>query len=160
MANSTDSIFIKPIVAFNHGDTFVFGFWVCTADGAGSFQRRLTMTSNPSTGLVTLPEVVTGELAGKFSEISLYNQHADFELGSDSNSNSTSQWAIACEPAIKPSCADSPLHEHFPYGLCIAGKVHAKALTARRAVKEIVSDYTSYSNPVSGYYSDSYEFDF
>jgi hypothetical protein len=109
---------------------------------------------------VTLPEVVTGEHAGKFSEISLYNQHADFELGSDSNSNSTSQWAIACEPAIKPSCADSPLHEHFPYGLCIAGKVHAKALTARRAVKEIVSDYTSYSNPVSGYYSNSYEFDF
>jgi hypothetical protein len=56
---------------------------------------------------------------------------------------------------------DSPLHEHFPYGLCIASKVHAKALTARRAGKEIVSDYTSDSNPVSGYYSDSsYEFDF
>jgi hypothetical protein len=29
---------------------------------------------------VTLPEVVTGNLAGKFGEISLYNQHADFEL--------------------------------------------------------------------------------
>jgi hypothetical protein len=36
---------------------------------------------------VTLPEVVTGELAGKFGEISLYNQHADFEPESDSNSN-------------------------------------------------------------------------
>jgi hypothetical protein len=46
---------------------------------------------------------------------------------------------------------DSPLHEHFPYGLCNASKAHAEALTARRAVKEIVS----------GYYSDSsYEFDF
>jgi hypothetical protein len=32
MANSTASIFIKPIVAFNRGDTFVFGSWVCTAD--------------------------------------------------------------------------------------------------------------------------------
>jgi hypothetical protein len=75
--------------------------------------------------------------------------------------NSTSPWAIACEPAIEPSCADSPLHEHFPYGLCIASKVHAKALTACRVGKEIVSDYTSDSNPVSGYYSDSsYEFDF
>jgi hypothetical protein len=81
---------------------------------------------------VTLPEVVTGDLARKFGEISLYNQHADFELGSDSNSNSTSPWAIACEPAIEPSCADSPLHEHFPYGLCIASKAHAKALSARR----------------------------
>jgi hypothetical protein len=161
MANSTTSIFMKPTVAFNRGDTFVFGSWVCTADGAGSFQHRLTMTPNPSTGLVTLPEVVTGELTGKFGEISLYNQHADFELGSASNSNSTSLWAIACEPATEPSCADFPLHEHFPYGLCNASKAHVEALTACRADKEIVSDYTSDSNPVSGYYSDSsYEFDF
>jgi hypothetical protein len=161
MANSTATIFIKPIAAFNRGDTFVFRSWVCTADGARSFQRHLTMTPNPSTGLVTLPEVVMGELAGKFGEISLHRQHADFEFGSDSNSNSTSLWAIACEPAIEPSCADSPLHEHFPYGLCNASKAHAKALIARRASKEIISDYTSDSNPVSGYCSDSsYEFDF
>jgi hypothetical protein len=119
------------------------------------------MTPNQSTGFVTFPEVVMGELTGKFGEISLFNQHADFELESASNSNSTSPWAIACEPAIEPSCANSPLHEHFPYGLCNARKAHAKALTARRANKEIVSDYTSDSNPVSGYYSDSsYEFDF
>jgi hypothetical protein len=50
---------------------------------------------------VTLPEVVTGELAGKFGEISLFDQHADFELGSASNSNSMSPWAIACEPAAQ-----------------------------------------------------------
>jgi hypothetical protein len=73
MANSTASTFIKPTVAFNRGDTFVLGSWVYTADGAGSFHRRLTMTPNPSTGLVTLPEVITGDLAGKFGEISLYN---------------------------------------------------------------------------------------
>jgi hypothetical protein len=161
MANSTASIFIKPTVAFNCGDTFVFGSWVWTAHGAGSFQRRLTNAPNPKTGLVTLPEVITGDLAGKFGEISLYNQHADFESGSASNSNSTSLWAIACEPATEPSCADIPLHENFPYGLCNASRAHAEALTARRAGKEIVSDYTSNSNPASGYYSDSsYEFDF
>jgi hypothetical protein len=154
MANSTASISIKTTIAFNRGDTFVFGSWVCTADGTGSFQRCLTMTPDPSTGLVTLPEVVTGELTGKFGEISLFNQHANFELGSDPNLNSTSPWAITCEPATEPSCADFPLHEHFPYGLCNASKAHAKALTTRRAGKEIVSDYTSDSNPVSGYYSD------
>jgi hypothetical protein len=56
---------------------------------------------------------------------------------------------------------DFPLHEHFPYGLCNASKAHAKALTVRWAGKEIISNYTSDSNPVSGYYSDSsYEFDF
>jgi hypothetical protein len=57
------------------------------------------MTPDPSTRLVTLPEVVIDELTGKFGVISFFNQHADFELGSDSNSNSTSPWAIACEPA-------------------------------------------------------------
>jgi hypothetical protein len=171
MANSTASIFIKPTVAFNRGDTFVFGSWVCTADGTRSFQRRLTMTPNPKTGLVTLFEVVTGDHAGKFGEISLYNQHTDFEFGSASNSNSTSPWAIVCKPATQPSCADSPLHEHFPHGLCNASRAHAKALSARRARKEIVSEYNSDSNtvpgynsdsnPVSDYYSDSsYEFDF
>jgi hypothetical protein len=93
MANSMASIFIKPTVAFNRGDTFIFGSWVCTADGVESFQRRLTMTPNPRTGLVTLPEVITGDLTGKFGEILLYNQHADFEFGFASNPNSTSPWA-------------------------------------------------------------------
>jgi hypothetical protein len=47
------------------------------------------MPPNPKTGLMTLPEAVTGDLARKFGEISLYNQHDDFKLGSDSNTNST-----------------------------------------------------------------------
>jgi hypothetical protein len=119
------------------------------------------MAPNPSTRLMMLPEVIAGDLTGKFGEISLYNQHADCEFRSASNSNSTSPWAIACEPATKPSCADIPLHEHLPYGLCNASRAHAKDLTTRRAGKEIVSDYTLDSNPASGYYSDSsYEFDF
>jgi hypothetical protein len=37
------------------------------------------MTPNPKTAFVILPEVITGDLAGKFGEISLNNQHADFE---------------------------------------------------------------------------------
>jgi hypothetical protein len=119
------------------------------------------MTPNPKTGLVTLPEVITGNLTGKFGEISLYNQHADFESRSASNSTSTSPWAIACVPANEPSCADVPLHEHFPYGFYNASRAHAEALAARRAGKEIVSDYSSDSNSASGYYSDSsYKFDF
>jgi hypothetical protein len=119
------------------------------------------MTPNPKTGLVTLPKVITGNLAGKFAEISLYNQHTDFESGSTSNSNLTSPWAIACELATEPSCADVPLHEHFPHGLCNTSRAHAEALAARRAGKEIVSNYSSDSNPASDYYSNSsYEFGF
>jgi hypothetical protein len=89
MVNSTASVIIKPTAALNRGDTFVFGSWVCIADYASSFQRHLTMMPNPKTGLVTLPEVVTGTLAEKFSEILLYNQHTNFEYVSASNSNST-----------------------------------------------------------------------
>jgi hypothetical protein len=129
MATSTASIFIKPTVAFNHGDTFVFGSWVCTADDAGSFQRHLTMAPNSKTGLVTLPEVIKGNLVGKFGKISLYNKHADSEFGSASNSNSMSPWVTACESATEPSCADAALHEHFQYGLCNPSRAHAKALT-------------------------------
>jgi hypothetical protein len=171
MANSTASIFIKPTVAFNRGDTFVFGSWVCTVDGAGSFQRCPTMSPNPETRLVTLPEVVMGNLAGKFGEISLYNQHADFEFGSDSNSNSTSPWAIVCESATQPSHAASPLHERFARVPRNASRAHSKAPTTHRAGKEIVPEYdsdsntipgyNSDSNPLSGFYSDSsYEFNF
>jgi hypothetical protein len=74
------------------------------------------MPPNPKTGFVTLPEVVTGELAGKFGEISLFDHRADFELESASNSNSTSPWAIACEPAAQPSQAVPSPHERSARG--------------------------------------------
>jgi hypothetical protein len=171
MANSTASDYIKPNVAFNRGDTFVFDAWVCTADGAGSFQRRLTMPPNPETGLVTLPEVVTGELAGKFDEISLFDQHADFELRSASNSNSTSPRATVCEPAAQPSHVDSRPRERSTRGPRNLNRARTEAPSARRAGKEPVPEYNSYSdtapghasdsNPLSGFYSDSaYEFNF
>jgi hypothetical protein len=115
MVNSTTSIIIKPTATLNRGDTFVLSSWVCIADGTGSFQCHLTMAPNPNTGLVILPEVATGTLTEKFGEISLYNQHANIEFGSASNSNSTSPWVIACEPTPEPSCETAPLHEHVPY---------------------------------------------
>jgi hypothetical protein len=171
MANSTALVYFKPTVAFNRGDTFVFSAWVCTADGAGSFQHRLTMPLNPETGFVTLPKVVTGELAGKFGEISLFDHHADFEVESASNSNSMSPWAIACEPAAQPSHVVPPPHERSTRGPRILSRARKEAPPSRRAGKEPVPEYnpdsdtalghTSDSNPLSGFYSDSaYEFDF
>jgi hypothetical protein len=171
MANSAASVHIKPTVAFNRGDTFVFCAWVCTADGAGSFQRRLTMQPNPRTGLVTLPEVVTGELAGKFGEISLFNHHADFELESVSNSNPTSPWAISCEPAAQPSQTAPSPRQRSARGPRVLGRARTGAPTPRRAGKEPVTEYNSDSdalpdhvsgsNPLSEFYSNpDYEFDF
>jgi hypothetical protein len=171
MANSTAPVYFKPTVAFNRGDTFVFGTWVCPADGVGSFHRRLTMQPNPETGFVMLPEVVTGELAGKFGEISLFNHHADFDLESASNSNSTSPWAIACEPAAQPSHVVLPSCERPMRGPRNPCRARTGAPSSRRAGKEPVPEYNSDSdtapghasdsNPLSGFYSDSaYEFDF
>jgi hypothetical protein len=153
MANSTASVIIKPTAALNRGDTFIFGSLVCIADSVGSFQRHLTVTPSPKTGLVTLPEVVMGTLAEKFGKISLYNQLTDFESRSTSNSNSMPLGS-------SHACETTPLHKHFPYGLCNSNRAHAEALAARRAGKEIASEYSSDSDP-AGYYSDSsYEFDF
>jgi hypothetical protein len=171
MANSTAPVYFKPTVAFNRGDTFIFGAWVCTADGAGSFQRRLTTPPNPETGFVTLPEAVTGELTGMFGEFSLFNRHADFELESASNSNSTSPWAIACEPATQPSQAIPSPRERSACGPRVLSRARTGAPSSRRAGKEPVPEYnsdsdtapdhTSDSNPLSEFYSDSaYEFDF
>jgi hypothetical protein len=171
MANSTASVHFKPTVAFNRGDTFVFGAWVSTADGTGSFQRRLTMQPNPKTGFMMLPEVVTGELAGKFGEISLFNHHADFELESVSNPNSTSPWAIVCEPAPQPSQAIPSSRERSARGPRTLSRACTGALTSRRAGKEPVPEYNSDSDaaldhasdssPLSEFYSNpDYEFDF
>jgi hypothetical protein len=120
---------------------------------------------------VTLPEVVTGELAGKFGEISLFDHHADFELGSASNSNSTSPWAIACEPSAQPSHVVSPPREHSTCGPSNLSRARTEAPSSCRAGKEPIPEYnsdsdtafvhTSDSNPLSGFHSDSaYEFDF
>jgi hypothetical protein len=120
---------------------------------------------------VTLPEVVTGEHAGKFGEISLFNHHADFELGSASNSNSTSPWAITCEPATQLSHVVPPPRERSTRGPRNVSRARTEAPSSRRAGKEPVPEYNSDSdtalghasgsNPLSGFYSDSaYEFDF
>jgi hypothetical protein len=129
------------------------------------------MPPHPETGFVMLPEVVTGELAGKFGEISLFDHHADFELESASNSNSTSPWANACEPATQPSHVLPPPRERSTRGLRILSRARKEAPPSRRAGKEPVPEYNSDSNtapghasdsnPLSRFYSDSaYEFDF
>jgi hypothetical protein len=129
------------------------------------------MPPNPETGFMTLPKVVMGELTGKFGEISLFDQHADFELGSASNSNSTSPWAIACELATQPSHVVSPPCERSTRGPRNLSRARTEAPPSRRAGKEPVPEYNSDydtapghdsdSNPLPGFYSDSaYEFDF
>jgi hypothetical protein len=95
---------------------------------------------------VTLPEVVKGELASKFGEISLFDLHADFKLGSASNSNSTSPWATVCETVAQPSHVDSPPHERFARGPRNLGRARTETPPPRRAGKEPVPEYNSDSD--------------
>jgi hypothetical protein len=119
------------------------------------------MTPDLETVLMTLPKAITGQLVEKFDECSLYNQVADFEPGSTSNSNSMSLWIEPRELAPEPWCEPVLPHEHFPYSLCNSSIAYVEALTSRQAGKEIVSEYSSDSNTASDYNSDSsYEFDF
>jgi hypothetical protein len=90
---------------------------------------------------VTLFEVVTGELAGKFGEISLFDQHTDFELGSASNTNSTSPWAIVCDPATQPSHVVSPPRERFARAPHNLSRARTEAPPSHRAGKEPVPEY-------------------
>jgi hypothetical protein len=92
---------------------------------------------------VTLPEVVTGELAGKLGEISLFDHHADFELGSASNSNSMYPWAITCEPAAQPSHVVSPPRERSTRGPRNLSRARTEATSSRRAGKEPVPENNS-----------------
>jgi hypothetical protein len=66
---------------------------------------------------VTLPKVATNQLVKKFDEFSLYNNAADFEFGSASNSNSTTTWVEPCELALEPSRGLVLPHEQIPYDL-------------------------------------------
>jgi hypothetical protein len=104
---------------------------------------------------VTLPEAVTGELVGKFGEISLFNHHADFELESASNSNSTSPWAITCEPATQPSHVVPPPREHSTRRPRILSRARKEDPPSRRAGKEPVHEYNSDSDTAPGHASDS-----
>jgi hypothetical protein len=104
---------------------------------------------------VTLPEVVTGEVASKFCEISLFDHHADFELESASNSNSTSPWAITCEPATQPSHVVPPPRERSTRGPRILSRARTEVPSSRRAGKEPVPEYNSDSDTAPGHTSDS-----
>jgi hypothetical protein len=104
---------------------------------------------------VTLPEVVTGELTGKFGEISLFDHHADFELESASNLKSTSPWAIACELATQPSHVVPPPHERSTRGPRVVSRARTEAPSSRRAGKEPVPEYNLDSDAAPGHASDS-----
>jgi hypothetical protein len=102
-----------------------------------------------------------GQLIKKLDEFLLYNQAVDFEIGSTSNSNSTSPWIEPRELAPGPSCGPILPHEHFPYCLYNSSKAYVEALTSRRAGKEVTSEYPSNSNAVPDYnLESSYEFNF
>jgi hypothetical protein len=82
---------VNSIATFNftstvleEGTTFVFGLWVCIADGAGGFHRHLIDNTKPETPAVNrcndldefvdnLDEMLLPDLAGDIEEQSILN---------------------------------------------------------------------------------------
>jgi hypothetical protein len=162
MTNSMASITIKPTAAFNRGDTFTSGSWVCTADGAGSFQRYLTMTSDPETGLVTLPEAAMGQLVEKFDEISLYNNVANVEFGSRPTlTRQLLGWSHASWHLSHRVEYYSPMSNSHTASAVLAQLTRMRSSPVEPARSEVASEYSSDSSVLLDYNSNSsYEFYF
>ena len=110
---------IKPIVAFQQGDTFVFGSWVCVADGVGSFQRFLVPTPESKLKSSTLTQASMENLVENFGEISISDPFRDLESESEYNSTSppiqTESLSPATQFALSLDCLPPPFlfgHHH------------------------------------------------
>ena len=157
MTNSTAPIIIKPNVAFSQGDTFVFGSWVCIANGAEFFQHYLKPTLESEPAPMALPQALMDDLAKIFGEISLSDPIIELESESEYNSTSTHTWTEPRELAPEPSFGFD-----FPFGFRNIGAAFQSALpTLQRPGTEIKFEYIPDSETTHDYcYSDSSEYKF
>ena len=109
-------VIIKPFIAFKQGDTFVFDSWVCIANGAGSFQRYLTPTSEKKPAPATLTQASLEDLTENFSEVSLSHPIKEHEPESEYFSTSTHTWFDPRELAPEPSCDSNFLYQQLLFG--------------------------------------------
>jgi hypothetical protein len=162
LANSMALDIIKPSVTFQQGDTFVFGSWVCIADGAGSFLRYLASTSESKLKSSMLTQASMEEFIKNFGEISLSDLVKELEL--ESEYNSTSPTIQAESPSL---VAESALNLDSLPTPPIFG--HRHVITAYQAAlkllmcpsSKIVLEYSSDSEVhLNCFDSDSFEFVF
>jgi hypothetical protein len=66
------------IVTLEEGVTFIFGSWICVADGAGGFRRHLATTMKPKASAST-PHRPIDALINDLGEIQLYDPKEDNE---------------------------------------------------------------------------------
>ena len=134
---------------FTQGDTFIFGSWVCVADGAGSFQRYLAPAPEEKPSSTTLPQASVDELVENLGEISLSDPIRGHELESECYSGSTTTtWIETRELALEPSCDSDLPPQRLLFGLCNLGAVYQAALSKIQHQGEL---------PELEYYSDSDE---
>ena len=154
-------IIINSTVAFEQGDTFVFGSWVCIADGAGCFLRFLAQTLELKPTSTTLPQASMDDLAENFGEISLSDPIRELESESEYNSTSTQAWIEPRELAPESSSCPVYLPQPLLFGHRSTGAPYQATLSKlKRLCKEAMSEYFSDSVLTPDYYSDSYEYEF
>jgi hypothetical protein len=73
---------------FPVGSTFIFGSWICVADGDGRLQSQLTEILPPQHTLAT-PAIVTDQLVEKHSQLLISDSTQISKVPKEINSGST-----------------------------------------------------------------------
>ena len=144
-----ESIVVKPVAAFPEGATFVFGSWVCVADGDGGFSRYLKPQPESKISPPKLQRQELEDLVENFGEFSTSDYNSNWGSQSESTSTTPPRPNRSNEPAPQPSFDSNSSLIRFPFGLRNAASVYQGLLT----------DKVSGSEPGSGldYNSDSDE---
>ncbi|CAN6336661.1 unnamed protein product [Urochloa humidicola] len=100
---------IKSTVTFQEGATFVFGSWVCIADGAGGFRRHHAPALEKKAPTSTTRPVVD-DLAENLDEIQLSNLIGGHEYESDPVLTSTQTQIGLIESDSNPSASGGGIH--------------------------------------------------
>jgi hypothetical protein len=138
-------ITIKPTVAFQQGDTFVFGSWVYIADTAGSFQRHLTPTPEKKPAFTMLLASPVEDLAENFGKILVSDPLMGHKVESEYYSGSTSSWVKPRELAPEPSCGSASTPQRLLFELRNTGAAYQAVLPKFRNPGKL---------PALEYYSD------
>jgi hypothetical protein len=112
---------------FLAGSTFIFGSWICVADGDGRLQSQLTEILPPQHTFVA-PAIVTDQLIKKLSQLSISDLTRISKVPKEVDSGSTTPGEINPESNLG-SIPEVP--GPYPLGLCNAAFTYQDLIHGR-----------------------------
>nr|TKW31281.1 hypothetical protein SEVIR_2G095280v2 [Setaria viridis] len=124
---------------------FIFGYWVCIADGAGNFHRHIAPTLEKKQYDINLYRQALKDFIEKFNEIfDLFRG-----LGDESEYNSTSPTSRigSHELMLEPSCELVYNTRRFPFRLRNSGAAYQAILSKPQFNSDLIEGLGYYSDP-------------